>query len=528
MNKRLQNSLNGFSERWAMLSFNQKIMLGTLLMALVFSTFFVFQRTNDDYDVLYDNMSLPDAAAAVEKLKAMHESYRIANEGHTILVPRQKKNELVLATANELTGENTVNLAKIPPMLTKDVQQEYIKKLNTQEISSILTSIQGIKNAQVIVSQPEHNLFTEDETPVTASVMLIVEPGFRLHDDQVKVIKNLVAHAVPGLSPDNVAIADNSGNPLVGTGSGVISNGQTEADMRQKAYEDKVAKKVLAILGPVVGKENAVVSVSAVLNFDQAEAEINRVIPSGGDGTNPTGLAVSQQTDSEEYSGGDKPKTAGGEAGVASNAAPQYQGENPSGKDKTSDYKHVKTTTNFTNSEEKKKVVYAPGTLERMTVAVVLNKVLTQKETEEITELVENAAGVDRSRGDSVDIKGFQFSQPPVDKEAALAKAADAAQQYNLYLQLASVAAVFLLGCASLVVFYNLFKRPAEGELMEELEEYSYVDEPGTHLLEETHIPAIEAKLDPEIEHMRSSINNMVAEDPAEAARVLVTYMKEL
>lgn len=530
MNDRFNSILSGFTERWDMLSFNQRVMLGTLLIALIFSTFFVFQRTNDDYDILYDNMSLPDAAAAVEKLKGMHEPYRIANGGHTIMVPRGKKNELVLATANELTGENTINLAKIPPVLQGDVQKEWIKKLNTQEISAILNSIHGIKNAQVIVTQPEHTVFSDDEQPVTASVMLMVEPGFRLHDEQVKVIKNLVSHAVPGLKPDNVAIADNSGNPLVGPAS-VMAGGQSEADLRQKAYEDKITKKVLGILSPVVGKENAVVSVSAVLNFDQAESEINRVIPSGGGSDNPTGLAVSQQSDVEEYSGGNKPKTEGGPAGVESNVAPSYQGETQ--KDKTNDYKHSKTTTNYTNSEERKKVVYAPGTVERLTVAVVLNKVLTAKETQEISELVQNAAGIDLSRGDSVDIKGFQFSAPPSDPEKALSQAAQSASQQNFYLQLASVAAMLILGIAAMVIFYSLFRKPAEGEIVEEEdEEYSYITTEeaaaNAQLLEETSFPALEARMDPELEHMKNSINNLVTEDPAEAARVLMTYMKEL
>jgi flagellar M-ring protein FliF len=526
MDKRLKGFWDGFLERWSLLSFNQRIMIGTLLMGLIFSTFFVSQHTSDDYDILYDNMSLPDAAAAVEKLKTMHEPYRLANDGHTILVPRTKKNELVLATANELTSENTINLAKIPPVLQGDVQKEWIKKLNTQEIEGILSSITGIKHAQVIVTQPEHSVFSEEAVPVTASVMLMVEPGFRLHDEQVKVIKNLVAHAVPGLTADNVAIADNMGNSLQGPASATSVGGQNEADVRQKAYEDKIAKKVLGILSPVVGKENAVVSVSALLNFDQAESEINRVIPSGGSSENPTGLAVSQQTDNEEYAG-DKAKPDGGQPGVASNAAPQYQGSTDKGKN--SNYKHSKTTTNFTNSEERKKIVYAPGTVERMTVAVVLNKVLTAKETDEIRELVENAAGVDVSRGDSVDIKGFQFSAPPKDTEAALGDAAKAAQQQNFYLQIASLVAMLLLGVAALFIFYNLFKKPAEGEIVDEMQDYnSYVEEAMPQLLEESQMPALEAKLDPEIEHMRNSLNTLISEDPAEAARVLVTFMKEM
>lgn len=522
MNKQLKNITGVFGERWGMLSFNQKILLGTLGLGLVFSTVFFFQRANDDFDILYSDMNLPDAAAAVEKLKGMHAPYRIAEGGHTILVPRARKNELVLATAEELTGENTISLAKVPPVLSDDIKNEWIKKLNTQEISSVLNSIQGIKNSQVIVSQPEEDLFTENEQPVTASVMLMVEPGFRLREEQVKVIRNLVSHAVPGLKAENVAIADNSGNPLEGPAN-VIRNGQTDADIRQKAYEEKITKKVQAILTPIVGKENAVVSVSAVLNFDQAESEINRVIPSGGTAEAPTGLAVSQQVDTEEYAG-KGPKGEGGAAGVESNA-PTYQSEGEDKKD--SNYKHTRTTTNYANSEEHKKVLHAPGTVERMTVAVVLNKVLTERETEEITELVENAAGVDRARGDSVDIKGFQFSAAPTTGEKELADAAKNAEQLAWWYKWATLGVILVLGVAAIFVFGSMFKRPAEGELMEEAEEYALVEEPQ-NLIEEAPMPALEVKLDPEIEHMRTSINNLINDDPMEAARVLVTYMKDM
>lgn len=523
MDKRVTNVFNGFTERWNLLSFGQKIMLGTMVLALAISSFFLFQQANNDYDVLYSNMSLPDAAATVAKLKEMKEPFKLSDGGTTILVPRAQKNQLVLDTANELTGENTINLGKIPPVVQGDVQKEWIKKLNTQAISDVLKGIQGIRNAQVIISQPEKSVFTENEDVVKASVMLAVEPGFRLREEQVKTIKNLVAHAVPGLMMENVAISDNSGNPLEGPAGGMTINGNTEADLRQRNYEDKIKNKVLAILTPVVGKENAVVSVSAMLNFDQTEAEIHRVIPTGGTAEAPTGLAVSNQTQVEEYAGGKKPE--GGAAGTESNT-PTYQGPAEGGKDQN--YKSTKTTTNYVNSEEHKKVVYAAGNVERLTVAVVLNKVLTAKETDEIRDLVANAAGIDEARGDSVDIKGFQFSAPPADKEKELAAASKSAQEQAFYIQLASVGAVVLLGLAGLFIFYSLFKKPAEGELVEEAEDYSYMEEPLQPLLEEMPIPVIEARLDPEIEHMRESINNMVAEDPSEAARVLVTYMKEI
>ncbi len=521
MMDKLKVLMQGFLGRWNALSFNQKIIVGTMIIALMLSTAFLFQRAQDDYDVLYSNLSVADAAAIVAQLKEEKRAFRLADGGTTIMVPRDQKNGLILDTAGQLSGEGNINLTSIPPVVSGDVQKEWIKKLNTQEIVAALQSIRGIKKAQVIVSQPERNLFIEQSDPPTASVMLTVEPGFRLREEQVKTIKNLVGHSVPGLKPENVAISDNAGNSLEGPGSvgSLISN----ADIRRTTFEETTAKKVMRVLAPVVGKENVVVSVSAILNFDQSQTEINRVIPSGGTSDNPTGVAVSTQTQTEEYSG-DRKKGPGGATGVEANA-PTYGAEDAEQAD--SNYKMGKQTTNYEISKENKTVVYAPGAVERMTVAVVLNKVLTAQETEEIENLVANAAGVDLARGDSIDIKGFQFSEKLNSEGDALAEAARHAQEQAFWLQLATIITVGLMVIVASVIFYNLIRQPVEGELVEEEEGYEYFEEPD-QLLEAESLPALEAKLDPEMEHMRESIHSAIEQDPSEAARLLVAYMKDI
>ncbi len=517
---KLKDLFQAFSDRWGQLSFNQQIVVGTMVAALIFSSVFLFQRAQDDYDVLYSNLSLADAAAVTAKLKEEKQPFKLVDGGQTILVPVSRKNDLVLATTNDLSGESTVNLTEIPPVVSKKVEEQWIKKLNTDAIISVLKSIRGIKNAQVIVSKPEKNLFIEDDEPSTASVMLTVEPGFRIREEQIKTIKNLVSHSVPGLLPENVVISDSGGNSLEGPGGigGVLSTGES----RRKTFEKDTAKKVMSMLIPVVGKENVVVTVSALMNFDQAQTQIHRIIPSGGDGTSPTGVAVSTQKQTEEYAG--NKATVGGGAGVESNTT-QYNTENPNGQKKT-DYKLDKSTTNYELSKEDKTVVYAGGNIERMTIAVVLNKVLTAQETDEIKELVANAAGIDYARGDSIDLKGFQFTSPIEDKNAGMAEATRQAQEQAFYLQLATLVGVILMVIIAMFLFYGLIKQPAEGELVEEevYESFDTVDE----LIENTPIPVIEAQLDPEIEHMREAINNAISDDPTEAARLLVAYMKDL
>jgi flagellar M-ring protein FliF len=531
--------LKTLGKQWQQLGFNQKVMLGTLVLGLIIGTGFLFTKAQDDYDVLYANLNVADASATVAKLKEAKAPYRLADGGTTILVPRSMKNDLVLDTAGELSGEQPVSLSQIPPIVQGDVQKEWIKKFNTDAIANILRSIRGIKNAQVIVSQPEQDLFSESAKEPTASVMLMVEPGFRLKADQVKNIKNLVAHAVPGMKPESVAIADNSGNALDDVNAGVGS-ATSEADMRRRTLEEETTRKILAILSPVVGRENTVVSVSAQLNFDQQEAEIRRVIPVGGTAEAPTGLPVSEQEQLEQYAGGkDGGDSAGASAGTSSNI-PTYQATEAAddGK-KDKEYRLRRRTTNFANSEEARRINYAQGTLERLTVAVVMNKVLTAKETEEIRELVANAAGIDFARGDSVDIKGFQFSQPPANKEKELMDSAKEAGDQAFIIQIVSVVGVVLLGFAALTLFFLLLRRPADGEIVDD----GTADYPGAMLPpnldaamafmpknnepEEDPLKFLQEQLDPDLESKRKSINAYVDQDPSEAARFLLSYMKD-
>ncbi len=58
----------------------------------------------------------------------------------------------------------------------------------------------GIKNVRIQIADPERSIFEEQDEVPTASVMLILDPGYKLKSSQVKAIKNLVAYAIPRLT----------------------------------------------------------------------------------------------------------------------------------------------------------------------------------------------------------------------------------------------------------------------------------------------------------------------------------------
>lgn len=554
-------TIESMLEKLQTLSLVQKVTLGTLILGMGLVGFFLFNRANDSYDVLYSNLSLPDAAATVNKLKEVKVPYRLADGGTTVLVPKDQKSEMMLETADELTSSQGVSLAKIPPVLQGDVQKEWLKKFNSDEISTTLQSIQGIRDAKVMISTPEESVFTEKDDPIRASVMLVVEPGFRLEQKQVTTIKNLVSHAVPGLTPEQVVISDNYGNSLDDspTANGTMQTRET----RKSQMETALQKKLTDLIEPIVGEGNAVLSVSMDLNFDQARANIKTIKPEIIKDDKAIGVIVSQQSESEEYEG--QKKDEKGTPGSESNTAPSYKTKDDKEKDKR--YTNKKETTNYAHSEETKEVVYASGEVQRITIAVAMNKVLTESETTEIKEMLANAAGLNLDRGDSVDVKGFKFSESPNKKNELMTQAFKDAQRNDLFLQLGYIATLLTLGVMALLILKNLFEKgmpvstaqlildddgqpipdvvyDAKGEEIK-VETLAVDEKTGKLLLpegpvydaegrmislngvskEQLNLPKSKYTNAPEIEYMRQSIYGFIQKDTAIAAKILVSYM---
>jgi flagellar M-ring protein FliF len=587
--------------RFTAMSFNQKVVVGTLLIATILAGTYIWQQASHDYDVLYSNLTLPDAAAAVAKLKANKVPYELADGGTTILVPRDQKNQMVLETASDLQSDQVVSLAKIPPVLQGDVQEEWIKKLNTDAIAQAIQSIQGIKHAHVILSEPKETVFTEEKQDSSASVMLIVTPGFRLNEGMVKTIKNLVVHAVAGMKAENVSIADNMGNSLdASTGGGLgLSGGMTLQEQRRRTHEEYIKKKVQGILDPIVGKENAVVSVAAQMNFDESESHVERVLPANDtnskdtvalqntNGTtlplpSPTGVVLSEQEQTEEYKGQKPDPSAKGEPGVASNVMPSYQGEDTQTKE-GKDYKFQKRTVNYAESREERATVHASGVLERLTIGIAINKVLTNRDKEELKELIASATGLDFNRGDSVDVKGFAFSDSPESTQKEYMKLFKESQQQQLILNMLYSLLLLALGGGALFVVYRIINQntnidalwhkleapptpasllppggkllppsasgkliyqTADGELIpvapnslgynalpsvdlsdeEPMEAY---EEPNKAIRPSDELLKLLPPNDPDMEYMKQTLRDIITADPEDCARLLVGYMKE-
>lgn len=97
-----------------------------------------------------------------------------------------------------------------------------LQRAVTANLEQHLRSMDDIDAASVTIVVPERRLFSEEQQPVTASIVLTPHPGSGLAQDTRKIagIRRLIAFAVEGLSADNIVIVDNRGEQLGAAGAG--------------------------------------------------------------------------------------------------------------------------------------------------------------------------------------------------------------------------------------------------------------------------------------------------------------------
>lgn len=526
MNSNLKLIIDDIRKLWNNLDLNQKFSVTALvLVALVASIYFIIQSTQPNWTVLYSDLSEPDVISIAESLKKSGYAYKISEDKRAILVAADKKDELRMHVA-----ENDLIQDAAPGFdLLDDLQlgsTDFKNKLTKQrifqgELTRSIEKLNGVSKARVQLADPERSVFSdEDETP-SASVMLILEPGYKIKANQVSAIKNLVAYSIPRLTPDKVFLTDQYGNIL----SDDVSKSSNDMQSFKSTFEKNSAKKIKDTLETIMGRNNVSVQVSADLDFNSTRSTIESYTPINDD----KGIIVSSQGEKESYENPlnqqKSAEIATAESATSSTDEALRQQQNA----KNLSYEKEKSYVNYAVTKEIKQVVYAPGEVKRMTVAVAVNKILTDSEKEEIENLVMAAGGMNPERGDVVNVSSLKFTQEEtVTLDEAQQKQA---MTYNiidmLLTKVAPLVVLLVLGLVALQTFASIMKRSSV-EPQRYVEEVEYVD-PFLAMQEaEVEIPKEEENIfNVVVERKKNDITEAITQDPAEAARLLTTYIRE-
>ena len=257
--------------------------------------------------------------------------------------------------------------------------------------------------ARTIVSGPHiastgSNPFQRNVTP-TASVA-VTPNGGGLTPQQAKAIRFLVASAVSGLSPEDVAVIDANGT-LIGTVDEAAP--ASGADDKAQILRERVER----LLEARVGFGNAIVEVSVDTVTETEEIRERKFDPEN---------RVAISTDTEEITSNSN-EAGGGDVTVASNLP---DGDAAGGDTASSQNTETRERINYEVSETERAITRSAGAIKRVTVAVLVNDATEQSadgeqvttpraeaEMDDLRELVASAVGFDESRGDIITIKSM-------------------------------------------------------------------------------------------------------------------------
>lgn len=578
MNEHFKLIIEDIKKLWEKLDINQKFSIAALLLAMfVVGVFFIFKATEPNWAVLYSDLSKDDVAAITESLKKSGYAYKLSDDKTTILVRNQDKEDLKMFVAeNDLIKDTSGGFELLDDLQlgSTDFKNKLTKQRIFQgELTRSIEKIRGVSKARVQLAEPERSIFSDQDEVPSASVVLILEPGVKLKPSQILAIKNLVAYSVPRLTNDKVFITDQFGNVL----SEDVSKNSSDMQSYRTNFEKEAAKKIQDTLETIMGKDNVSVQVSTVMDFNQTRSTIESYIPNKDSNS---GVVLSSQGEKEVYSNPQQlpsnQKESEQNQNNAQNQTQQVQTPQPADEqaqaqlaqdanvaeaplnetpNKTvnfnanatgnnSDdvrklsYEKEKQATTYAVTKEIKQVVYAPGSVTRMSVAVAVNKILTDAEKEEIKSLVIAAAGMDLARGDVVNVSSLKFTG--IDNSEEIKE--DKMRQREFIMEVLTfifknVSPVLIVLLISLLAFHNFGSifRPVKQKEEEILPEEEEVPLPtfDPYLVLQQNKTDTDDFFKQDIQYAsaldkkKSDIINTILGDPEEAARILTSYIKE-
>lgn len=410
--------------------------------------------------ILYSGLEPREAGAVAAKLDAINVPYEQRGDGGTILIPADQVSRVRMQLATEglpSAGVGYEIFDKSDTFGTSTFVQN-VNRLRALEgeLARTIRSIESIESARVHLVIPERQVFAQTNQPPSASVVL--KTRVRLGNGQVSAVQHLVAAAVAGLAPNDVAIIDERGELLAGR------NGDTENDIalaqedRASAFEDRMRQRVENIVASVVGPGKTRVQVAAEMDF-------NRVTETS-ESFDPDSRVVRSSQTVEQNSSEQGARTAAAVSvgtQLPGAAQPVQTDTGP-----TSASTRNEETVNYEISKSTKTLVQDAGTVKKLSVAVVVDGTYTtdangartyaprsEADMANITALVRSAVGFSEARGDQVQVTNMRFAEPELSPDEEGTSEPLLGIESAIWLKIAEV---LILSITALLVFLLVVK----------------------------------------------------------------------
>ncbi|MBW1728343.1 MAG: flagellar M-ring protein FliF, partial [Deltaproteobacteria bacterium] len=210
----MNDSVRQFFNILNSLPLSKKISMVFVIILVVTGFALMFFWTNqENYQVLFSNLSQRDASAIAAKLKERNTPYKVEANGTMIMVPEEKVYDLRLSLAGDgLPNGGNVGFEIFDHTdfkTTRFVQELNYRRALQGELARTINRFKEVNDSRVFIAIPEESLFIEDRDPASASIQLDLHSN--LPPAKLTAIVHLVASAIEGLEPEHVTVVDTKG-----------------------------------------------------------------------------------------------------------------------------------------------------------------------------------------------------------------------------------------------------------------------------------------------------------------------------
>lgn len=543
-----ENVVTNFREFFGALDTNRKVALvatSAVLVAVMASLIIWAAKTQ--YKLLYTDLSKEDAASISQMLEDGKIAYQVKDDGKSLYVPEDQVEKWRLEIAKK-----GVNLTSTLGYEVFDKQAfgttSFVQKINRQraiegELMKTIKHIRGINRARVHLSIPESSPFITEKKPPGASVVLDLDRGFSLSNEEIKGIQALISGSVDSMRVQDVVIIDSKGGKLTEN----VGDAMTQHTANRLALEGKVNRQyenqVESILRRVVGQGKVIAKVNVKMDFTESIQEKTNY-------DNENAAVVSEVANKQKFEGV-RPSPQG-IPGARSN----IPGENPQ--------PGIPETRNNTNKDLTTRNYHVPKTvtkskkptadIQNLSVAVMIDgkrvnkldengEILTNDDGMPVTSyepwseaeianfkaIVASAIGISDSRGDTIVIKNMEFAKEDLSAaEALLTQRENRELKKNLF-------KYSMIGILISLLFFVVVRpfiqwvtentsESIEDFLPKTIEELEKIQANQSLPGLEDALPTLEDKLNPEkIEGnmLKERIISLIEANPSKAAQVV-------
>jgi flagellar M-ring protein FliF len=375
--------------------------------------------------LLYADLDLRDSAQITEQLTRQHIAFRVGGGGSQVLVPAELVAQARVGLAKEGLPTGGSIGYEIFDRSDGFAATEFQQQINQTralegELARTIRAINGVRAVRVHLVLPRREPFARDRQDAQASVLLTMSGVARLDREGVQAILNLIAAAVPGLHPQNIAVVDSRGDLLARAGQPVGMSSQTlSTEEARRATELRLSRAVEEMLEKSLGPGRVRAEAAVRMSFDHVNQTEERYDPDG---------QVARSTQSVNSN---SKTTEPGATVTAQNNLPNADaGTTPTGTQEG----RQEETTNFEISKTVRTLIRDQPQIDNVSLAVMVDgssvtgpdgrttwQPRSAEELTRITTLVKSAIGFDAKRGDQVEVVSMKFvsEDPPPAASAA-------------------------------------------------------------------------------------------------------------